>query len=99
MATVHLVLSDSVPVPVVRIPLGGCVAVSVPRSPFRRAPTGPTGVAPGGRLGLVSDSLLANGTRVAYYTALRGGTATISSTVTVRTDRAVPSWSGVVVIT
>ena len=97
-ATVHLALSDQVPVPVVRIAPGGCVAVAVPRSPFPQTPTEPLRVAPGGRLRLVSDSLLANGTRAAYYTALGPGTATLTTSVAVRTARAVPEWSGLVVI-
>ncbi len=85
------------PVPVVRIPRGGCVAVGVPRSPFAHHATDPTQIAPTGRLALVSDSLLPDGTRTAYYTALRGGTTTITSTVTVRTARSVPQWSGLVI--
>jgi hypothetical protein len=97
-ATVHVVLSDRSPVPVVRIPTGGCVAVTVPRSPFRHTPTGPTRTTPAGRLVPVSDSLLPNGTRVAYYTAARRGTATVVATVPLTTDQLVPQWSALVII-
>jgi len=97
-ATVHVVLSDQTPVPVVRIPTGGCVAVTVPRSPFRHTPTGPTRVVPAGRLVPVSDSLLPGGTRVAYYTAARPGTATVTATVPLHTDQLVPQWSALVII-
>jgi hypothetical protein len=93
-----VVLSDRSPVPVVRIPTGGCVAVTVPPSPFRHTPTGPTRAVPTGRLDLVSDSLLPGGTRVAYYTALRPGTVTVTVTVPLRTDRLVPEWSALVIV-
>jgi hypothetical protein len=74
------------------------VAVTVPRSPFRHAPTDPTRVAPAGRLDLVSDSLLPDGTRVAYYTALRAGTATVTCTISLHTGSVVPEWSALVII-
>lgn len=96
--TIHVVLSDRTPVPVVRTTPGGCLAVTVPRSPFRNAPPAPTRVVPSGRLRLVSDSVYPNGTRVAYYTAVRTGTATVKATVSVHTDRSVPEWSALVVI-
>ena len=96
--TVQLALSDEVPVPVVRIAPGDCVAVTVPRSPFPRTATEPIRVAPGGRLRLVSDSLLANGTRAAYFLALHTGEVTVSSTVGIRTNVAVPEWSGLVIV-
>ena len=98
VGTVHLALSDRVPVPVVRIPPGDCVAVTVPRSPFPHTPTEPIGAVPADRLRLVSDSLLANGTRAAYFLALTTGAVTVSSTVSVQTDRAVPEWSGLVIV-
>jgi hypothetical protein len=72
------------------------VAVSVPRSPFPTAGTTPTGVTPTGSLALVSDTLHPNGTRTAYYRATGSGTATISSTVDVRTRASVPRWAGIV---
>jgi hypothetical protein len=74
------------------------VAVTVPRSPFRHTPSEPTRSFPAGRLRLVSDSLLADGTRVAYYTATGPGTDTVTSTVTLRTDVVVPEWSALVII-
>jgi hypothetical protein len=46
----------------------------------------------------VSDSLLANGTRAAYYFAVRTGAVTVSTTVRIRTNVEVPEWSGLVVI-
>ena len=97
-ATVHVVLSDRTPVPVVRTTPGGCVAITVPRSPFRHAPSDPTRTVPAGHLRLVSDSLLTDGTRVAYYVALRTGTATVTSTVSLHTDVLVPEWSALVII-
>lgn len=97
-ATVRLVLSDTAPVPLVRAVAGDCVAVTVPRSPFKGTTTQPLIAAPPGRLRLVSDSVLANGTRSAYYTAVRTGTATITSTVRIRTNGSVPRWNGIVVI-
>jgi len=97
-ATVHLALSDAQPVPVVRTVPGGCVAVQVPRSPFAGHATEVPTVTPDGRLHLVSDTVSAGGSRTAYYRALRTGTATVSSTVTVQTNVFVPRWSGLVVI-
>jgi len=97
-ATVRLTLSDAQPVPVVRTVPGGCVAVSVPRSPFTGSATEPPRVTPDGRLHLVSDTVQAGGVRVAYYRALRTGTVTVSSTVRIDTNLAVPEWSGLVVI-
>ncbi len=97
-ATVHLVLTDGQPIPVVRVLAGGCIGVSVPRSPFRRAVTEAPTVNPPSRLLLVSDSVLPNGTRRVYYTAGRTGAATVSSTVRIRTDGSVPQWNGVVVV-
>jgi hypothetical protein len=97
-ATVHLVLTDGQPIPLVRVVPGGCIAVSVPRSPFKGVVTEPPRVTPPGRLHLVSDSVLPNGTRRVYYTALRTGTVTITSTVGVLTSVSVPEWNGVVVI-
>jgi hypothetical protein len=97
-ATVHLALSDTQPVPVVRTVPDGCVAVRVPRSPFAGHVTEVPTVTPDGRLHLVSDTVSAGGVRTAYYRALRTGTVTVSSTVTVQTNLAVPEWSGLVVI-
>jgi len=74
------------------------VAVTVPRSPFPHTPTEALRVGPEGRLRLVSDSLLANGTRAAYYFALRTGAVTVSTTVRIRTAVAVPEWSGLVIV-
>ena len=74
-ATVHLALTNTQPVPVVRTLPGGCVAVSVPRSPFRGSATEVPVVLPGDRLRLVSDVVLADGSRTAYFTAIRTGTA------------------------
>ncbi len=97
--TVHLDMTDQQPVPVVRTPLGSCVAVSLFASPFRGTRTEPLKETPPDRLRLVSDTLQANGTRVAYYVATRPGAVTISSTVKIRTDQPVPEWSGVVIVT
>jgi hypothetical protein len=97
-ATVHLALTNTQPVPVVRTLPGGCVAVSVPRSPFRGSATEVPVVLPADRLRLVSDVVLADGTRTAYFTAIRTGTATVSSTVRIRTQLAVPEWSGLVIV-
>jgi hypothetical protein len=97
-ATVHLVLSDTAPVPLVRVAAGDCLAVTVPRSPFKGTTSEPLTPSPPGRLRLVSDSLLAGGTRSAYYAAEGHGTVTITSTVRIRTHVAVPRWNGVVVI-
>jgi hypothetical protein len=92
-------MTDQQPVPVVRTPLRSCVAVSLFASPFRGTHTEPLKETPPGRLRLVSDTLQANGTRVAYYVATRPGAVTISSTVRIRTDQPVPEWSGVVIVT
>lgn len=97
-ATVRLVLTDGQPIPVVRVLPGACIAVSVPRSPFRRAVTEAPMVNPSSRLHLVSDSVLPDGTRHVYYTARRTGAATVSSTVRIRTSASVPQWNGVVVV-
>jgi hypothetical protein len=97
-ATVHLALTNTPPVPVVRTLPGGCVAVSVPRSPFRGSATEVPAALPGDRLRLVADVVLADGTRTAYFTAIRTGTATVSSTVRIRTAAAVPEWSGLVIV-
>ena len=97
-ATVHLALTNTQPVPVVRTLPGGCVAVSVPRSPFRGSATEVPMVLPADRLRLVSNMVLADGTRIAYFTAIRTGTATVSSTVRIRSQAAVPEWSGLVVV-
>ncbi len=97
-ATVHLALTDRQPIPVVRVLAGGCIAVSVPRSPFRRTVAGAPTVDPPSRLHLVSDSVLPDGTRRVYYTARGTGAATVSSTVRVRTAGSVPQWNGVVVV-
>jgi hypothetical protein len=91
-------LSAKEPVPVVHIPVGGCVTVTVPPSPFRRSSSTPPMVRPDGRLKPLADRLLDNGTRVATYTAVRPGTATISSTVLVFSARPVPEWSAVVLV-
>jgi len=53
---------------------------------------------PEGRLRLVSDSLLANGTRAAYYSVLARGAVAVSTTVRIRTNVAVPEWSGLVIV-
>jgi hypothetical protein len=97
-ATGRLVLADTTPVPMVRAVPGTCIEVSVPRSGFPGKRTEVPRVTPGGRLHLVSDTLLADGGRTAYYSAVRPGTATISSTVDVQTNQAVPEWSGLVVV-
>ncbi|HEX3980409.1 MAG TPA: hypothetical protein VHW93_04260 [Acidimicrobiales bacterium] len=97
--TVHLDMTDQQPVPVVRTPLRSCIAVSLFSSPFKGAHTEPLKETPPGRLRLVSDTLQANGTRIAYYVATRPGAVTISSTVKIRTDQPVPAWSGVVIVT
>jgi hypothetical protein len=97
--TVHLDMTDQQPVPVVRTPLRSCVAVTLFASPFRGTHTEPLKETPPGRLRLVSDTLQADGTRVAYYVATRLGAVTISSTVKIRTDQPVPEWSGVVIVT
>jgi hypothetical protein len=97
-ATMHLALTNTQPVPVVRTVPGGCVAVSVPRSPFRGSPTEVPVVFPRNRLRLVSDVVLSDGTRTAYFTAIRTGTATVSSTVRIHTQVAVPEWVGLVIV-
>jgi hypothetical protein len=97
-AAVGLALSDRQPIPVVRTVPGGCVAVSVPRSPFQGFATEVPRVSPGGRLHLVSETVLASGVRTAYYRVVRTGTVTVSSTVKIHTDVAVPEWSGLVLI-
>jgi hypothetical protein len=97
-ATARLALSNTQPVPVVRTLPGGCVAVSVPRSPFRGSATELPVVLPADRLRLVSDVVLSDGTRTAFFTAIRTGTATVSSTVRIRTAAAVPEWSGLVIV-
>jgi hypothetical protein len=95
---VRLALTNTQPVPVVRTLPGGCVAVSVPRSPFPGSATEVPAVLPADRLRLVSDVVLADGTRTAYFTAIRTGTATVSSTVRVRARAPVPEWSGLVIV-
>jgi hypothetical protein len=95
-STVHLVLSDTQPVPVVRTAPGGCVAVTVPRSPFKATTSESPKVRPTGSLRLVSDTLHADGTRTVYFTAGQTGTATVTSTVAIETKVAVPEWGGVV---
>ena len=95
-STVHLVLSDTQPVPVVRTAPGGCVAVTVPRSPFKATTSESPKVRPTGSLRLVSDTLHADGTRTVYFTAGQTGTATVTSTVAIETRVAVPEWGGVV---
>ncbi len=97
-ATAHLVLSSQSPVPVVRAVPGTCIEVSVPRSRFPGKADEPPRVTPPDRLRLVSDTVFPNGSRTAYYSAVRAGTATIASTVDVRTNLAVPEWSGLVVV-
>ena len=97
-ATTHLVLSSRSPVPVVRAVPGTCIEVSVPRSPFPGKDAEPPRVTPPGRLHLVSDTVVRNGSRTVYYSAVHTGTATISTTVDIQTDRAVPEWSGLVVV-
>ena len=97
-ATVHLALTNTQPVPVVRTLPGGCVAVIVPRSPFRGSATEVPSVLPADRLRLVSDVVRADGTRTAYFVAVRTGTATVASTVSIRTAVAVPEWSGLVIV-
>ncbi len=97
-STGHLVLSDANPVPVVRAVPGTCIKVSVPPSGFLGKVTEPPRVTPDGRLALVSDTLGANGGRTVYYSAVRSGTATVSSTVDVQTNQEVPEWSGLVVV-
>jgi len=97
-ATAHLVLSSQSPVPVVRAVPGTCIEVSVPKSKFAGKDTEPPRVAPPGRLALVSDTVVGDGGRTAYYSAVHPGTATISSTVDIRTDLEVPEWSGLVVV-
>ena len=97
-ATAHLVLTDHAPIPAVRAVPGTCIEVSVPRSPFAGVPTAPPTVRPPGRLRLVSDTVLRNGGRTAYYSAVHAGAATVSSTVRVQTNREVPEWSGLVVV-
>ena len=95
---VEVHLSSQTPVPVVRIPPGGCVEVTVPRSPFRNTRTEPPTVDPSGHLQLDSDTLHPDGTRSAFYTATTAGTATIFSTVDIHTGLEIPQWSAVVVI-
>jgi hypothetical protein len=95
-STVHLVLTDTQPIPVVRTAPGGCVAVTVPRSPFKGTSTESPKVRPTGSLRLVSDTLHADGTRTVYFTAGQTGTATVTSTVAVKTRVAVPEWGGIV---
>jgi hypothetical protein len=97
-ATGHLVLSSESPIPVVRAVPGTCIEVSVPRSPFPGKSSEPPHVTPQGRLRLASDTLLRNGGRTAYYSAVRVGTVTISSTVDIRTGLEVPEWSGLVMV-
>ncbi len=97
-ATAHLVLTGESPVPVVRAVPGTCIEVSVPGSPFPGRTTEPPDVTPPGRMRLVSDTVLRNGGRTAYYSAVHTGTATISSTVNIRTNAEVPEWSGLVVV-
>jgi hypothetical protein len=95
-STVHLVLTDTQPVPAVRTAPGGCVAVTVPRSPFKATSSESPNVRPAGSLRLVSDTLHADGTRTAYFTAGQTGTATVTSTVAIKTGVAVPEWGGIV---
>jgi hypothetical protein len=95
---VHLDMTNQQPVPVVRTPVGSCIAVSLFASPFRGTPTEALKETPPGGLRLVSDTLQANGTRIAYYVALRLGAVTISSTVKIRTGQPVPEWSGLVIV-
>ena len=97
-ATTHLVLSSQTPIPVVRAVPGTCIEVSVPRSRFPGKSTEPPHVTPQGRLRLVSDTLLPDGGRTAYYSAVHPGTATISSTVNIQTNLEVPEWSGLVLV-
>ncbi len=97
-STGHLVLSDANPIPVVRAVPGTCIKVSVPRSGFAGKSTEPPRVTPDGRLALVSDTLGADGGRTVYYSAVRPGTATVTSTVDVQTNQEVPEWSGLVVV-
>jgi hypothetical protein len=70
-----------------------------PKSPFDGVRTEAPRVTPPGRLQLVSDALNQDGTRTAYYSAHASGTATISSTVMIQSDLAVPEWVGVVIVT
>ena len=67
--------------------------------PVQGHPYEPLTETPPGRLHLISDTLQPNGTRIAYYVALRPGAVTISSTVKIRTDQPVPEWSGLVIVT
>jgi hypothetical protein len=93
---VHLLLSDAQPVPVVRVAPGECLAVSVPRPPFRgHASESPT-LTPAGLLVRVSDSTLPDGARIDYFAVVASGTVRITSTVSVRTTVAVPEWVGIV---
>ena len=94
----RVTLSDGQPVPVVRTVPGGCVAVVVPASPFPGHATEVPRTTPGGRLHLVSNTLTAGGVRTAYFRALRTGTVTVSSTVPITTNQAVPEWSALVII-
>ena len=96
---VHLALSNQQPIPIVHLPRGGCVEVKVPKSSFDGVRTEAPRVTPPGRLQLVSDALNQDGTRTAYYSAHASGTATISSTVMIQSDLAVPEWVGVVIVT
>jgi hypothetical protein len=96
VSTVALHLSDTQPVPVVRVAPGGCVAVSVPRSPFRGHPSERPTVVPSDLLRRVSDSAQPDGARTDYFVAQRPGTATVTSTVAIRTAVEVPAWSGIV---
>jgi hypothetical protein len=96
--TVHLDMTNQQPVPVVRTPVGSCIAVSLFSSPYRDTRTEPLQETPPGRLRLVSDTLQPNGTRIAYYVALQRGAVTLSSTVKIRTDQPVPEWSGLVIV-
>ena len=96
--TVHLDMTNQQPVPVVRTPVGSCIAVSLFSSPFRGTRTEPLKVTPTGRLRLISDTLQSNGTRIAYYVARGRGAVTISSTVKIRTGQPVPEWSGLVIV-
>jgi hypothetical protein len=96
---VELAISDTQPIPVVHIPQGGCVEVTVPTSPFRDSRTEAPRVTPPVRLRMLSELFNRDGTRTVYYAAERSGTATISSTVKVRSSAAIPAWVGIVLIT
>jgi hypothetical protein len=96
---VSVVLSDRQPVPVVRLPPGECVEVTVPRSPFRHTQPETPKVVPAGRLGQIADSLRPNGSRRVVYLTRAPGAATLSSTVGIHTRDAIPVWSAVVLVT